>query len=182
MRAQVAPPAGASAPTSPVDRLLAGQDLAPGPDRDVGLLATDRDVRIGWVRDAQQEVVERRLGLGEGRIERLDPLASGGGGGPELGDLGPGRRRAALDRLADALRRGVPLRLERLGLGEQPAALEVELERAVHERWILALDLRAVADRVRLVAEPLQADAHVATPAVVAASDSVQPDASQVRR
>ena len=44
--------------------------LAPGPDRDVGLLAADRDVGVGRVGDAQQQVVELGLDLGELGVER----------------------------------------------------------------------------------------------------------------
>ena len=50
--------------------------------------------------------------------------------------------------------------LRRLALAEQPPALGVELERRVHQRRILALGDGALADRVRLVAQSLHADAH----------------------
>ena len=56
---------GASAPTSPSSGSLARQQLAPGPDRDVRLLAADRDVRVGRVRDAQEEVLDLGLDVGE---------------------------------------------------------------------------------------------------------------------
>ena len=52
-----------------LERLVVRQLLAPGPDRDVGLLATDRDVRVGRVGDAQEQVVEGRLDLGELGVE-----------------------------------------------------------------------------------------------------------------
>ena len=42
-------------------------------DRDVGFLATDRDVRVGRVRDAQEQVVEGRLGRRELGVEGRDP-------------------------------------------------------------------------------------------------------------
>ena len=58
-----------------VDRLLARELLAPRADRDVGLLATDRDVRVGRVGDAEELVVEGRLGLGELGVESCDALA-----------------------------------------------------------------------------------------------------------
>ena len=53
-----------------LERLLVGEQLAPGPDRDVRLLAADRDVRVGRVRDAQQQVVEVGLDLGQLGVER----------------------------------------------------------------------------------------------------------------
>ena len=76
LRVQVAPPAGASAPTSPLERLARGQLLAPGADRDVGLLATDRDVRVGagWgcagAGRRASASISREL-----RVELGDPLA-----------------------------------------------------------------------------------------------------------
>ena len=77
------------------ERLVVGQLLAPRPDGDVGLLATDRDVGVGRVGDAQQQVVEVGLGLGERRVERRDPLAGCGRGGAQVGDLGAVGRGAA---------------------------------------------------------------------------------------
>ena len=53
-----------------LERLVVGELLAPDADRDVGLLATDRDVRVGRVRDAQELVVEGGLDLGEPGVER----------------------------------------------------------------------------------------------------------------
>ena len=51
-------------------RLVVRQHLAPRPDRDVRLLATDRDVGVGRVRDAQQQVVQVGLCLGQLGVER----------------------------------------------------------------------------------------------------------------
>ncbi len=72
-----------------------GQLLAPHPEGDVGLLATDRDVEVGRVRDAQEQVVEVAFGLGQGGVEGGDPDAGRGGGGPQVGDLGAVGRGAA---------------------------------------------------------------------------------------
>ena len=88
---------------------VARQLLAPGPDGDVRLLAADRHVGLGGVRDAEQQVLDLRL---DGRQLGLDvgqALADLGRSGAERGDLGAVRLRAALDRLADRLRRRVAL-------------------------------------------------------------------------
>ena len=94
-RGHVSPPAGASAPTSPTSGWSCGSDLAPGPDRDVRLLATDRDVGVGRVGDAQQQVVELGLGLRQLGVERRDARAGGARGGAQVGDLGAVGRGAA---------------------------------------------------------------------------------------
>ena len=121
------------------ERLVVGQLLAPQPEGDVRLLATDRDVEVGRVGDAQEQVVEVAFGLGQGGVEGGDPDAGRGGRRAQVGDLGAIGRGARLDRLADLLRDGVPFGLERLVLGQQPAPLGVELDGAVDERRVLAL-------------------------------------------
>src|SRR5436190_527616 len=83
--------------------LLAGELLAPDADRDIGLLAADRDVRVGRVGDVQEQVLERGLGTSQRRVKLADPLAGRGRGGSEVGDLGAVGRGPALDRLADLL-------------------------------------------------------------------------------
>ena len=103
-----------------VPRLLGGELLAPRPDRDVRLLAPDRNVRVGGVRDAQEQLVEVGLDLGEGRVELFDLLAGLGGGPLELRHLGTVGGGAFLDRRSDLLRCVVALRLEGLGLRQQP--------------------------------------------------------------
>ena len=87
LRVQVAPPGGASAPTSPSTRLLDGEQLAPGPDGDVRLFAADRDVRVGGIGDAQEEVLDLGLDGRELGVDRGDPLAGGGRGSLQVGDL-----------------------------------------------------------------------------------------------
>ena len=163
----------------PDERLVATEHLAPGPDGDVGLLATDRDVRVRRVGDAQELVVEGRLGLGQGGVELGDAGSGGRRRGAQVGHLRAVGRGAALDRLADPLRRGVSLRLERLALAEEAPALGVELEGTVDERRVLALADGSVADRVGVVAKPLETDAHDRSPAVVAGVASA---ASRSRR
>ena len=166
-----APRRAASACVGPdltVPRLLGGELLAPRPDRDVRLLATDRDIRVGGVRDAQELLLEVLLDLGEGRVELLDLLAGLGGRPLELRHLRTVGRGAGLDRRADLLRCVVALRLERLGLGQQPSPLGVQLERAIDERRVLALVDRALANDVGLLAEPGKADAHAVAPSIAA--------------
>ena len=152
---------------------LVGQDVAPGPDGDVGLFATDRDVRVGRVRDAQELVVEGRLGRRELRVEGGDAWSPAAvEAARRSATSGPSGGGTGLDRLADPLRGGVAFRLERLALGQQAAPLGVELERAIDQRRVLALADRPVADEIRLIAEPLQADAHAAPPEAPAAARS----------
>ena len=59
-------------PRSRRRRLVHGQQLAPCPDGDVRVLATDRDVRIGRVRDPQQELLDLRLDRRELGVDRVD--------------------------------------------------------------------------------------------------------------
>ncbi len=139
---------------------LVRRRLAPAADRDVRLLAADRDVGVRGVGDAEQEVLELGLGGRELGVDGLDPLAGPRGGRPQLGDLGPVGARAAADRLADLLRRRVALGLEGVGLGLQPATRGVDLDRPVDDRRVLALVDRALPDPVRFLAQPLDADAH----------------------
>ena len=73
-------PVGPALPGGAVRRHdLAGAVLAPGPDRDVGLLAAHRDLGVGGVGDAQEQVLE--LGLGRRQL------------GVDLVDAQAGRRR-----------------------------------------------------------------------------------------
>ena len=138
----------------------AREQLAPGPDDDVGVGVADRDARVGRVRDPQERVVEPGLDVGGLGVERRDPLAGRDRGGLQRGDLRAVGRGAAADRLADPLRGGVPLGLEAVGLAEEDAPAGVELEGDVDERRVLALVQRALPDDLRLLAEPLQPDAH----------------------
>ena len=150
-------------------RLLPWQHLAPHPDRDVGLLAADRDVRVGRVRDAQQEVFEGRFGGGDRRLEPFDLRADVRGLPPEERHIGVGPGvGTGLDQLADPRAHGVPSGLVALDLTERAAPFGIELQGAIDERRILALPDGAVADDVRLVAQPLQPDTHEAPPTVAA--------------
>ena len=56
-------------------RLVTRQQLAPRPDGDVRLLAADRDIGVGGVGDAQQQVLELLLARRELRVDGGDPLA-----------------------------------------------------------------------------------------------------------
>ncbi len=160
LRVHVAPPGRRVGPDLALDRLVVGEQLTPGPDRDVRLLAANGDVRVGGVRDAQQLVVEIRFDLGEAGVEGGDSLACRNGRCLEVDDLRAIGLGAAFDGLTDALRRRVSLGLEGLALAEQPAPFAVELEGAIDQDRVLALVDGALADDVRLVAESLQADAH----------------------
>ena len=103
-------------------------------DGDVRLLAADRDVRVGRVRDAEHRVVERGLdGRSSSASMAVDAVGDGGRRRLELGDLVACRIGAAAHGLADAPARVVALGLERVALGHQLAAPLVELERAVDE-------------------------------------------------
>ena len=131
------------------DRLLDRKQLAPRPNGDVRLLAADRDVRVGRVRDAKEEVLDLGLDRRELGVDRVDPFAGCGRSGLQVRDLRPVRGRAALDRLADLLGRGVALGLERVALAEERPPSRVELERPIDDRRVLALVDRALADRRR---------------------------------
>ena len=148
-----------------LERLLDGELLAPGPDGDVRLLAADRDVGVGGVRDAEQEVLDLGLDVRELRVDRGDPLAGFDRARPQLRDLGAVGLRAALDRLADLLADAA----FRSALSVSPSprswpAARVGCDRLIDDRRVLALVDRALADRVRVLAEPLQPDAHAAPP------------------
>ena len=69
-------------------RLLVRAAARPRCGRDVGLLAADRDVGVGGVRDPQQQVLELGLGGRELGVDRLDPLAGARWRRAQLGDLG----------------------------------------------------------------------------------------------
>ncbi len=130
---------------------------------DVRLLAADRHVGVGRVRDAQHGVVELGLDRLELRLELRDALADTARRLLELGDLAAVRVGAAANDLADAAAGVVALRLEGVGRGEQRAPALVELDRAIDDGRILALVRGAAPERVGVVAEALQADAHAAT-------------------
>jgi len=70
-----------------LERLLDGQQLAPSPDRDVCLFATDRDVGVGRVGDAEEEILDLGLDGRELGVDRGNPFAGGRRGGLEIGDL-----------------------------------------------------------------------------------------------
>ncbi len=146
------------APSGPPGR--ARELLAPGPDRDVRVGVADRDAGIGRVGDAQQGVLELRFDLGDLGVQHGDPLARGDRRGAQRRNVGAVGSRAAANRLADPLRGGVSLGLERVGLAEERPPSRVERQRGVDERRVLALVERTPADDVRLLAEPLQPDAH----------------------
>src|SRR5215213_8577982 len=69
--------------------LLDGQQLAPRPNGDVRLFAADGHVRVGRIRDAQQEIVDLRLDGRELGVDRGDPLARRGRDSLQVRDLGP---------------------------------------------------------------------------------------------
>ena len=141
------------------ERLVARQLLAPGPDRDVGLLAADRDVRVGRVRDAEEQVLELapRPSASSASIAAIRSPARGRArrAAPRP-RARPGRRRRGSPRrsafeaaLRSALRRSPsPWSARRRGVDASRAAID--------ERRVLALVDRALADRVRLLAQPLQ--------------------------
>ena len=70
-----------------LERLTPRQLLAPGPDGDVRLLAADRHVGIGGVRDAEQEVLDLGLDRRELGVDRVRRVADLGRAGPQRGDL-----------------------------------------------------------------------------------------------
>ena len=148
-----------AAPSAPV--ASCARRLAPGADRDVRLLAADRDVGVGGVRDPQQQVVELGLGGGQLGVDRVDPLA-GARWTARAARRPRGRPGLAPPRIASpiCLRRRVALGLEGVGLGLEPAPRRVDLDRPVDDGRVLALVDRALPDPVRLLAEPLHADAH----------------------
>ena len=74
-------------------------------------------------------------------------------------------------RFEAALRSALSVSLSR----EQPPPIGVERQRAIDERGVLALADRPVADDVRLLAKPLEADAHDAVPAEAIAAASLGP-------
>ena len=159
-----------------LDRLVARQQLAPRPDRDVGLLATDRDVGVGRVRDAQEQVVERRLGRRRAR-RRAPSIRSPAAVDAARSSATSGPSGAAPALIASPIRFEAALR-SALSASLSPSSRRrsrVELEGPVDERRVLALVDRALADGVRLVAEPLQPDAHAAPPPCRAAASRSRP-------
>ena len=86
-------------------------------------------------------------------------------------DLGAGGVRAAAHRLADPLRRRVALALQPVALARAGrAGARRAASASVDERGVLALVDGALADDVRFLPEPLEADAHDAPLAVMAAA------------
>ncbi len=141
-------------------------------------------VRTTWLAEASPTGTSGSAGFGmrsssssswrlRGRqlgVELLDLDAGVRGGLPERRDLGPVRRGALADRLADLLGGGVALGLEPVRVAEQLAALALQRQSLIHERRVLALVDRALADPIRLLAQPCQPDAHASlTPVVPAA-------------
>src|SRR4029079_7182125 len=127
-------------------------------------LPADRDVGIGGIRGPEGGLLDFGLHRGQLGGDVVDPRAGRDRFDLEirhLGAIGPG---TALDRLADALARGVPFRLERVAFAEEHAATRVQVDDAIDDGRVLTLVDRALADRVSVVAEPLQPDAHAATP------------------
>ncbi len=120
------PPSAACAPRRRRERV--GRGLAPGAHDDAGLLAADGHARVGGIGDAQQELVECGLDLGQVGVEGIDP-------GPELGraradgrDLRALRIGTALDGLADRLGDRVALCLQPVRLAEQRPPTAIELD------------------------------------------------------
>src|SRR5439155_25723759 len=136
----------------------------PRPYRDVRVLAADRDIGVGRVRDVEEGVLQLGFDAGKLRVDRGDLLAERGRARLEGGDVRPVRRSAGAHGLADLPARGVALPLEPVAVGQERPASGVERERGVDERRILALVDRALADRVGRLAGALCADAHVALP------------------
>ena len=132
-------------------RSVAGREIAPGPDGDVGLLAAHRDLGVGGVRDPQEQVLELRLGGGELGVDLLDPRAGGGRGVAKRLDLRPVGLGAAADGLADLLADGVALGLLRVRLRLEPATPRVDVDGPVDEARILAAcrSLPGGSDRAR---------------------------------
>src|SRR6185295_10725708 len=150
-------------PDLALDRLFDRQQLAPGAYGDVGVFAADRHFGIGRFRDAQEEVRDLGFDSRELRVDGLDATAGLHRGGLQLRDLVAVWLRPALDRLADPLARGVPLGLQRVALAEERPPAGVQLQGAIDDRRVLALVDGAPPDRVGVVTEPLQPDAHAGT-------------------
>ena len=148
--------------------MVARQRFAPGTNGGVRLFPAHRHVGVGRVRDPQHGVIELCLDGRELGVDRLDPLPDPRRCGLQLRNLGAGRVGTAADGLADALRRRVALGLESVALGEERATALVQLQGTVDDRGVFALVHGALAQAVRLLAQPLQADAHVAPPAASA--------------
>src|SRR4029079_5179148 len=120
----------------------------------------DRHVRLGGVRDPQQQVLDRRLLLGQLGLDGGQARADLGGTTAELSDLWAIGRRPTFDRLADRFRCRVALGAEAIRLALQLAASGVVSEGRVDERRILALVNGALPDRLTVLAKSLQTDAH----------------------
>ena len=144
-----------------VERLVVGEHLAPGPDRDVRLLATDRDVRdrpgsgcAGAGRRAPASI--------SARLASRPVIRSPAATDAALSSATSGPSGFAPPLIASPIRLEAALRsaFSALALAQQPAPLRVQFEGPVDDGGILALVDRALADDVRLVAKALQADAH----------------------
>ena len=148
-----------------LDGLLARQLLAPGPDRHVRVLAADRNIGVGGVRDPEEQVLE--LGL-DGRSSRSivrDPRAARVDAPGARRPLGrPASRRPGSPRRSasrPALRSA--LRLSASAWSAAPLARRAASASST-SRGVLALVDRAAPDDVRLLAQPLDPDAHAQLP------------------
>ena len=163
--------------------VVARKLVAPAAQGLARVLSADRDIVVGGIGDAQHRLVELRLHLGQLRVERGDPIRHVSGGALQVRDRGPVGIGALADRLADALRGRVAFRFQRVIGGEHGSAALVECDRAVDGRRVLSLVDRPAADQVRLVPQPLHADAHARTcsPAASARRPSTKERSSEAR-
>ena len=157
-------PVGPAGPRCAIRGGVLRQQVAPGSDDLVGRFVADRDVRVGGVRDAQQQRIQGGLRCGQLGVEFLD-LGSGIGRSLlERRDLGAGGGRAGSDRFADLFGGRVALSLEPVRIAEQLAAAAVEHEGLIHDGRVFALVDRSLTDPIRILAQPDQPDAHAFSP------------------
>ena len=90
-----------------------------------------------------------------------------GGGLAQRRDFGAGWRGAVANRLPYLLGGGVALGLEPIRIAEQLATRALQLQSLIHDRRVLALVDRSLADPIRLLAQPCQPDAHASITPVV---------------
>ena len=146
-----------------LERLLDGELLAPRPDGDVRLLAADRDVGVGGVRDAEEEVLD--LGLDVASSVSIAAIRSPASTERRRSSATSGPSGFAPPLIASPISFDAAFR-SALSASPSPSSAPAALvgrERLVDDRRILALVDRALADRVRVLAQPLQPDAHAGT-------------------
>ena len=147
----------------------------PGANRGVRFGATNRDVFVGRVRNAEQQVFKLRFGCGEFLLERFHLCGDLLGFGLQCDDLriGGGHGRLATKQRTDFGGEALTFCAQRVNANRERAACGVCLKCGVNNLRIFALGDRARAQSFGIVAKSLCAHTHAFTPCTAAASRSL---------